>query len=695
MVQSTAADSNPLLRFEGLPAFHAIRPEHIVPAITELIAHLERELDVLERTLEPTWKGLILPLERLELPFEYAWGPVNHLLNVLNSPELREAHETVQPEVVSLSLRLRQSVPIFEGLAALKAGHEWEKLDDGQRRVVDLRLRSARHAGVALTGAAKERFSEIERELSKLTTDFSNHVLDATKALELIITDAADTEGWPPSLKQLAAASYAGKHGEAGARPDTEAGPWRITLDYPSFGPFMQHSRRREQRKTVYLAYMTRASEGPLDNTGIIERILSLRQEKARLLGFETYAELSLDAKMAPSVDAVFTMIEELKSASLRHAKKDLEELQELARVSGQTEPFAHWDAGYWSERLQEQRFQFTDEELRPYFPLERVLAGLFSLCERLFGIHVEEVEVQPTAWHPDVRFYHIKNEAGALVSSFYLDPYSRPENKRGGAWMDNCLDRRWIDGALRNPVVHLCCNGTPPVGETPSLMSFREVETLFHEFGHGLQGMLTTVDYVDVAGINGVEWDAVELASQFMENWCYHRPTLMGMTAHYQTGEPLPEVLFDKLCAARTFRAGSVMLRQLLFGFTDMTLHHRYHSGEGKSAFEVYKTIAKDLAVLPPLEEDRFLCSFSHIFAGGYAAGYYSYKWAEVLSADAFAAFEEAGLSDEPAIRKLGRRYRDTVLALGGSRHPMDVYRSFRGREPSTKALLRHAGLD
>jgi oligopeptidase A len=689
---SSSAIDNPLLRLDGLPDFPHIQPEHVAPAIRTLIERLQREFETLEQTLTPTWAGLIEPLERLELPFEYTWAPVNHLLNVMNSPALREAHETVLPEVVAFSLRIRQSVPIYEGLAALEAGPEWKRLDEGQRRVVSLRLRSARHAGVALRGQDRERFTEIEQELSKLSTDFSNHVLDATKAFELIIRDPGDTDGWPASLKQLAAASYVQAHA-ADSTPNPEQGPWRITLDAPSFGPFVQHSRRRDQRHEVYLAYITRASSGSFDNTALIERILSLRREKARLLGFDSYAALSLDAKMAPTVEAVFGMLDELRTTSLPHAYRDLEELRALARTSGQPEPIAHWDIAFWSERLQEQRFNFTDEQLRPYFPLERVLQGLFGLCGRLFGIRVEEAPGQPTTWHPDVRFYQIINEAGEHVASFYLDPYTRPENKRGGAWMDNGLDRRWVDGVLRRPVVHLCCNGTPPVGDTPSLMSFREVETLFHEFGHGLQGMLTTVDYVDVAGINGVEWDAVELASQFMENWCYHEPTLMGMTAHYQTGEPLPKELFDKLCRARTFRSGSQMVRQILFGLTDMTLHHRYEPGMGH-AFDVYREIARELAVLPPLDEDRFLCGFTHIFAGGYAAGYYSYKWAEVLSADAFAAFEEAGLSDEGAIRRLGRRYRDTVLAQGGSRHPMEVYRDFRGREPSTRALLRHAGL-
>jgi oligopeptidase A len=444
----------------------------------------------------------------------------------------------------------------------------------------------------------------------------------------------------------------------------------------------------------VYRAFVTRASSGDLDNLPLIERILALRQEKAKLLDFQTFAALSLDSKMAPAVEDVKAMIEELKSASYDHAKKDFEALEQFARDAGQKESLRHWDTAFWSERLREHLFDFTDEQLRPYFPLKRVILGLFDLCERLFGVTFEEVTNEPTIWHPDVQFYNVLDASGARGASFYLDPYSRPAEKRGGAWMDSCLDRRWIAGSLRTPVVHLCCNGSPPAGERPSLMSFREVETLFHEFGHGLQGMLTTVDYAGVAGINGVEWDAVELASQFMENWCYHKPTLLGLTAHFQTDEPLPEALFEKLKAARTFMAGSQMMRQLLFGATDIALHHAYSSGSEQTALDVYRAFAKEMSVLQPIDEDRFLCGFSHIFAGGYAAVYYSYKWAEVLSADAFAAFEEAGLDDPDAITKLGRKYRETILALGGSRHPMDVYREFRGREPSTEALLRHSGL-
>ena len=688
----SALASNPLLATSGLPRFNEIDAEHIVPAVKQIIADTLEKLEAIEASYEPTWEGLIEPLEALDIPFEYAWGPIGHLLGVKNSEALRKAHEQVLPEIVQLGLRISQSPTIFEGLTALRNGPSWDTLDEGQKRVIELKLRAAKHAGVGLEGADKERFAAIANELSQLSTDFSNHVLDATKAFELIIEDPDHTEGWPQSLKQVAAQSYAMKHE---TESNHETGPWRITLDYPSYVPFMQHSRQRDQREEVYRAFVTRASEGELDNAPLIERTLALRLEKAKLLGFSNYAELSLDAKMASDVEAVTQMTDELKSVALDYAKKEFADLEQFAQESGHEGGLLHWDTAFWSERLRESKFDFTDEQLRPYFPLDRVIDGLFRLCERLFEVSFDRVDDEPSIWHPDVRFYRVLNGAGAPIASFYLDPYSRPAEKRGGAWMDSCLDRRWTDDTLQLPVVHLCCNGTPPVGEVPSLMSFREVETLFHEFGHGLQGMLTTVDYSDVAGINGVEWDAVEIASQFMENWCYHKPTLVGMTAHYETGEPLPDDLFEKLTAARTFMAGSQMMRQLLFGATDIALHSSYEPGEGRSSFDVYRKLASEMSVLQPLPEGRFLCSFSHIFAGGYAAGYYSYKWAEVLSADAFAAFEEKGLGDQSAVELLGRAYRDTILALGGSKHPMDVYKSFRGRPPSTEALLRHAGLE
>jgi oligopeptidase A len=397
---------------------------------------------------------------------------------------------------------------------------------------------------------------------------------------------------------------------------------------------------------------------------------------------------------MADDVAAVDKMYDELFAAAQPHMRQDHQALTDFAQQHGQTEPLEHADLAFWAERMREDKFGFTDDDLRPYFPMPRVLDGLFGLCQRLFGIQCEPVQNEPSIWHEDALYYNVRNEAGDLIAGFYLDPYSRPQEKRGGAWMDECLNRRWIDGELHLPVVHLCCNGTPPVGDTPSLMSFREVETLFHEFGHGLQGMLTTVDYADAAGLHGIEYDAIELASQFMENWCYHKPTLTGMTAHHDTGQPLPDDLFEKICAARTYREGTQMMRQLELGMTDLRLHHNFDPDGDQTPFELHRGIAQETSPLPPTESNRFLNAFTHIFAGGYAAGYYVYKWSEVLSADAFAAFEEAGLDNEQAVHDLGRKYRDTILSMGGSRHPMDVYRDFRGREPNTAALLRHSGL-
>ena len=688
----SALKNNPLLVKEGLPRYGEIEPEHIVPGVKHVLTEAEKQIAALEQNMTPSWDGLLAPLEELDVPFSYAWGPVGHLLSVKNSDDLREAHETVLQDVVAFGLRVQQSRPIYEGLVAIRDGEEWTKLDEAQKRCIELKIRSAEHAGVGLEGAAKERFNEIAKELSQISTDFSNHVLDATKAYELIIKKKKDTEGWPNSLRQVAAQSYSQANESSEATP--ENGPWRITLDFPSFYPFMQHHRVRNHREQVYKAYVQRASSGEWDNSDLIARTLQLRQEQSAILGFATYADRSLDAKMAPDVAAVERMIGELQAASQPHSEQDFGALQALAKANGQEEPVMHWDTSFWSERWREQKFDYTDDQLRPYFPLPKVLDGMFALAERLFDIEIARADDEDAhKWHSDVQFFKVLRD-GERIASFYLDPYSRPAEKRGGAWMNDCLGRRWLNGELRLPVVHLVCNGTPPVGDTPSLMSFSEVETLFHEFGHGLQGMLTTVDYADVAGLHGVEWDAVEIASQFMENWCYQKPTLIGMTAHVETGEPLPDDLFEKIVAARTFQAGSLMMRQLSFGKTDMLLHSAYDPDGKETAFDVARRVTEEMSVLPPLLESRFLCSFSHIFAGGYAAGYYSYKWSEVLSADAFGAFEEAGLDDEEAVKATGRKFRDTILALGGGKHPMDVYREFRGREPSTEALLRHNGL-
>ena len=684
---------NPLLTEAGTPRFDRIQPEHVVPAVRFVIAKAEQALQKIEAEIQPTWAGAVDVFDLLNRMFERAWAPVTHLFGVMNSDALREAFETVQPEVVQFGLRISQSEPAYRALKALQSGAEWNKLDAAQKRIVDRKILSCELSGIGLSGAERERFNALETELSQAGTEFSNHVLDSNKAWSLLVESSADTAGWPDTLRRMTASAYNRSKPEGAAEATPEKGPWRVTLEMSIFNPFMQHCRNRALREQVYKAYMTRASSGELDNTALCVKHLALRKEKANLLGYNTYAELSLAQKMAPSVAAVEEMFETLLKASLPAAKRDLDEVTDLAWRDGQKEPLAHWDVPFWAERLREERYDFKEEDLRPYFSHEIVLKGLYELLETLFGITIEEQDV-PT-WHPDVRYYAVRNEAGKPIAGFFYDPYSRPETKRPGAWMDDCLSRRpEPNGKVQLPVAYLICNATPPIGDTPSLMGFREVETLFHEFGHGLQHMLTTVNYPDAAGITGVEWDAVELPSQFMENWCYHRPTLDKLARHYQTGEKLPDELYRKMLAAKTFRAGSMMLRQLTFGMTDIQLHSAFDTLGQESIFDIQKRVMERASILPMLPEDRFLCAFSHIFAGGYAAGYYSYKWAEVLSADAFSAFEEAGLDDDATVRKTGRRFRDTVLSLGGSRHPMDVFREFRGREPSPESLLRHNGL-
>ena len=689
---SANAEINPLWQHGALPRFDLFRPEQVAPGIRGLLAELEQDLSALEAALEPSWDRLIAPLEEISDRFGYAWGLVGHLMGVQNSDALRDAHQSVQGEVVAFGLRLAQSRPIFAGLEVLRASADFDRLAPAQQRIVDSLLREARHAGVGLEGAERERFNVIQTELAELGTQFSNHVLDATKAFGMLLTKPEEIAGAPSSLRQLAAQN-AREQGEADAT--AEDGPWRISLDAPVLMPFLEHGERRDLRERLYRAYVTRAGDGEFDNTPLIEKILALRHEMAGLLDFECYAALSLDSKMAPSIDGVEALLDRLRTASIEAAREDLSTLEDYARGKGLEGDLALWDQAFYAERLREERFDYSEEDLRPYFPMPRVLEGLFALAGRLFGVSIEAADGETPVWHPDVRFFHVRDESGAPLASFYLDPYSRPGDKRGGAWMGECLGRTTLgEAAPREAVAYLVCNQTPPVGDRPSLMSFDEVLTLFHEFGHGLQHMLTRVDYGLASGIRNIEWDAVELPSQFMENWCYHRDTLLGLSGHFETGEPLPKELFEKIEAARTFRAGSAMLRQLYFATLDLALHREDLAASGQSVFDVQRRVAARTTVLPPLAEDRFLCSFGHIFAGGYAAGYYSYKWAEVLSADAFSAFEEAGLEDAEAVAETGRRFRETVLALGGGTPPMQVFETFRGREPSPEALLRHSGL-
>ncbi len=679
--------SNPLLAGQGLPAFDQIQPGLIVPGMTQLLPELARELTDLEAQIAPTWEKLVEPLTRIEERLSWSWGIIGHLMGVKNSPELRQAYETVQPQVVEFISRLSQSKPIYEAFLSLRQGESWGQLDEAQQRIVEASLRDAQLAGVGLVGEKKDRFNAIQLELAEITTKFSNNLLDATKAFQLKLTTPEDIGGLPASLLSLAAQT-ARTQGETNA--STETGPWVITLDFPSYFPFMKYSDNRELREKLYKAYVSRADLGELDNNPLIDRILQLRQEQAHLLGYSTYAEVSLARKMANSVDEIEKLLDNLRQVSYEAAKQDLEALKTFAG----TDDLKHWDIAYWSEKQRQAKFNFSAEELRPYFPLPRVLEGIFSLAKRIFGVEIIAADGKAPIWHPDVRYFQINDEKGEKIAYFYLDAYSRPAEKRGGAWMDVCIGRAKTGTEVRLPVAYLICNQTPPVDGNPSLMTFEEVTTLFHEFGHGLQHMLTTVDYSGAAGINNVEWDAVELPSQFMENWCYDRPTLMSMAKHYETGETLPEHYYQKLLLAKNYMSGSAMLRQLHLSLVDLELHHRYQPNGGETPKQVRQRLAATTTIIPPLPEDAFLCSFGHIFAGGYAAGYYSYKWAEVLSADAFAAFEEVGLDNEEAVKAIGRRFRDTVLAMGGSSHPMNVFKAFRGREPSTEPLLRHSGL-
>ncbi|XP_058186616.1 probable cytosolic oligopeptidase A [Rhododendron vialii] len=693
-----AADAvdNPLLKDFVFPPFDAVRAEHVRPGIRALLKKLESEIVELEKTVEPTWPKLVEPLEKVMDRLVVVWGAVNHLKAVKDTPELRSAIEEVQPEKVELELKLGQSKPLHNAFKAIRESSDWEALSDAHKRIVEAQLKVAILNGVSLEDDKRERFNKIEQELAKLSQKFGENVLDATKKFEKPIVDKKEIEGLPATALGLAAQTAVSKGHE---NATAENGPWVITLDAPSFMAVMQHAQNRTLREELYRAYLTRASSGDLDNTAIIDQILKLRLEKANLLGYKNYAEVSMATKMA-TVEKAEELLEKLRSASWNAAVQDMEDLKQFCQTQGAPEAnnLSHWDISFWSERLRESKYEINEEELRPYFSLPKVMDGLFNLAKMLFGIDIEPADGLAPVWNKDVIFFCVKDSTGNPIAYFYFDPYSRPSEKRGGAWMDEVVARSRVlsrdDGSPRLPVAHMVCNQMPPVGDKPSLMTFREVETVFHEFGHALQHMLTKQDEGLVAGIRGIEWDAVELPSQFMENWCYHRDTLMGIAKHYETGESLPEEIYNKLLAARTYRAGSQSLGQLRFSFLDLELHTKYVPGGSESIYDVDQRVSKGTQVIPPLPEDRFLCSFSHIFAGGYAAGYYSYKWAEVLSADAFSAFEDAGLNDEKAVKETGKRFRETILALGGGKAPMEVFVEFQGREPSPEALLRHNGL-
>ncbi|XP_072033183.1 uncharacterized protein [Amphiura filiformis] len=679
-------ENNPLLRQDGLPEFTSINAKHVVPGVNQLVSDFEQGVKDFETKLQApdhkvNWSSISDPLEKMEAPLEYGWGVVSHLNSVKNSPELREAYQQVQPNVVKVTTTLTQSLPLYGAMKKLNETRS--DLDGVQQRLLDTALRSAKLGGVELTGTAKERFNEMLLQGAKLANNFSNNVLDSTKAFKLLLTDKKDVEGLPDSLLQLMAANGA----DDPTKADPVNGPWQVSLDMPCYDPFMRHSKNRELREQVYRAYIARASSGEHDNSGIIEEIRKLRQEQAKLLGYDNFAVMSLSTKMAGKVDNVWQLIHGLKEKSKQAAQREFNELKSFATSNGFAGDLQLWDVGFWSERQREQLFNFNDEDLRPFFPLPRVLEGMFNLTSFLFGVTIKPADGAAEVWHEDVGFFDILNDKGKHIASFFLDPYTRPAEKNGGAWMNTCQGKSRL--LKRNPVAYLICNQTPPLKDRPSLMTFREAETLFHEFGHGLQHMLTTMPYSGAAGINNIEWDAVELPSQFMENWLYDSSTIKTVTGHYQTGETIPNQLFQQLVNARKYMAGSGMLRQLYFSALDMEMHTSTDPWQ-----DVMKRAASEYTILHPLPEDRFPCGFSHIFAGGYAAGYYSYKWAEVMAADAFSAFEDVGLENREQVALVGKRFRDTVLSLGGGTHPMDVFKQFRGREPSPEALLKTYGL-
>ncbi len=696
-----------ILAGQGIPNYQEITPSSIKEYFPNLIDELNNELTIFEKDLTKilnrvngiSWEEVINPLHKIEERLRWSWSAICHLNSVRNTNELRDAHSSQQPSVVRFGNRIGQSKIIYKALLSLK-NHPANLLGETQKRILETELRSMNHRGVGLDQSKQKEFNKNSERLAELSTIFSNNVLDATKNWSLLLTKKSDIEGL--NLRELEilaeAAHQAGDLNANKKNPTAKEGPWRIGLDMPSYLPFMSNGANGEIRETLYKAYVRRASFGESDNRKIIEEILTLRNQQAKVLGHKHWASLSLSSKMAKDVKSVEDLLEELRSASILKAKNELEDLKACAKRNGMPNDtvLAPWDINYWSERLRKERFDLDKDALRPWFPLQKVLNGLFNLCERLFEITIEHADLEVPKWHSDVEFYKVLDKDKSTIAYFYLDPYSRPNNKRGGAWMDECLVKsKSPNGENILPIAYLVCNQTPPTKEMPSLMSFEEVETLFHEFGHGLQHMLTKVDYPQAAGINNVEWDAVELPSQFMENWCLDKNTVFGMAKHWQNGTPLPEKEFKKLLLSRTFNSGLSTLRQIHFALTDLRLHSEWRKELGISPDEMRREIAKSTTVMQPIKEDQFLCAFNHIFAGGYAAGYYSYKWAEVLSSDAFAAFEEVKNDNETQIKAIGKKFRETILSLGGSRSPQEVFQSFRGRSANTEALIRHSGLN
>jgi oligopeptidase A len=696
----TTETTNPLLDFTGLPRFDLIRPEHVTPAIERVIAEAR---DAVKQAEAPavggvTWDNFVVPLEEATERLGRAWGVVNHLNHVMDTPELRATYNENQPKVTEFWTELGQNEALFDKYRQLHASPDFVNLTPARKRIVENALRDFRLGGAELPPKQKERFAEIQEEQAKLSTRFSENVLDATNDYKLLVTDEADLAGLPDDVKSAA---------RAAAERDGKTG-WQFSLHFPSYFPVLQFADKRELREQIYRANATKASEmGAVfselekwDNTGNIAQLLKLRDEEAKLLDFQSFAHVSLEPKMAETPEHVIEFLEDLARRARPYAEKDLEELRAFANDELGIADMQAWDVAYASEKLREKRYAFSAQEVKQYFPEPKVVAGLFGLISKLFDVTIAPDDAP--VWHPDVRFYRIEkngHSGSQLVGQFYLDLYARP-GKGQGAWMDDARGRRLTTGGIvQTPIAYLTCNFTPPAevdGQMqPSLFTHDEVTTLFHEFGHGLHHMLTEVDELSVSGISGVEWDAVELPSQFMENFCWEWDVLQGMTAHVKTGEPLPRELYDKMLEAKNFQSGMQTLRQVEFSLIDMHLHYDFDPNSQKTVQALVDEVRNRFAVLIPPSFNRFQHSFGHIFAGGYAAGYYSYKWAEVLSADAYAAFEEAVLAGGgDLLDETGKRFHREVLAVGGSRPALESFKAFRGREPQIDALLRHSGM-
>jgi oligopeptidase A len=672
--------SNPLLHFAGLPKFNEIKPEHVSPALDLLLSEGRKTIDALATNRDaPSWHGFALKLEDLDENISRAWSQVKHMNSVVNSPELREAYNNNLAKLTDFYSDFAQDERLYEKYRTIHKSSDFAKLTSTQQKIINNEVRDFKLGGAELPAEKKARFKAVSEELSKLAAKFEENVLDTTNEYALYETDKTRLAGIPEDVLQAA---------REAAQTDKREG-FKFTLHFPNYIPVLQYADNCELRETLYRAYATRASEfgkSEFDNTSIITQLLKLRDEEAKLLDFNNFAELSLATKMADSPKQVIKFLENLAKKAKPYATQDKLELETYAKQLG-IDDIQAWDVAYLSEKLREEKYAFSDQEVKQYFPEAKVMAGLFKVVETIFGVFVKKTSA-PT-WHNDAQFYEITRQNGELVGQFYLDLYAR-NNKRGGAWMDEAITRRVVDDQLQTPVAYLTCNFSAPVGDKPALFTHDEVITLFHEFGHGLHHMLTKVGDYSVSGIKGVEWDAVELPSQFMENFCWEWDVLRHMTQHVETGAQLPRELFDKMVAAKNFQAGMQTVRQIEFSLFDIKLHSEFDVNGKKTPVDLIEEIRDQIAVVRPPKWNRFPNNFSHIFAGGYAAGYYSYKWAEVLSADAYSLFEENGVLSAEA----GQKFWNEILAQGGSRTAMESFIAFRGREPSIDALLKHNGM-